>query len=108
MPLNNVFISTLNKHAPLIDRNNGIIWLNKDIKVLMFKCDRYKSVGNFEQYKCFPNIVVNEIRKNKAKFYNSLINNATGNICKFWKVVNDLRGSSKKQQTIKTIKINES
>ena len=81
--------------------------MNKDIKVLMFKHDRYKSVGNFEQYKCFRNIVVNEIRKNKAKFYNSLINNATGNICKIWKVVNDLRGSSKKQQTIKTIKINE-
>ena len=60
------------------------MWLNKDIKVLMFKCDRYKSVGNFEQYKCFRNIVVNEIRKNKAKFYNSLINNATGNICKIW------------------------
>ena len=33
---NNVFISTLNEHEPLIDkkvRNNGIKWLNKDINV---------------------------------------------------------------------------
>ena len=71
----------MNKHAPLKTcrvkaRNNP--WLNRDILLLMYKCDYYckkaKKTGNkalYTEYKQARNKVVNDIRKAKSDHYAS-------------------------------------
>ena len=97
-----VFLSIVDKHAPCRTRrirNKPSPWLNPNIKQLMFKRDWLKKkatkTGMLEDwmaYKASRNLCNKEIRLAKKRFYQSRINEASGDQKATWKVLNDLLG----------------
>ena len=97
-----VFLSVVDKHAPCRTRrirNKPSPRLNPNIKQLMFKRDWLKKkatkTGMLEDwmaYKASRNLCNKEIRLAKKRFYQSRINEASGDQKATWKVLNDLLG----------------
>ena len=97
-----VFLSVVDKHAPCRTkriRNKPSPWLNPNIKQLMFKRDWLKRkatktgmLEDWSAYRTSRNLVNKEIRLAKKRFYQSRINEASGDQKATWKVLNDLLG----------------
>ena len=97
-----VFLSVVDKHAPCRTRrirNKPSPWLNPNIKQLMFKRDWLKRkatktgmLEDWSAYRTSRNLVNKEVRLAKKRFYQSRINEASGDQKATWKVLNDLLG----------------
>ena len=97
-----VFLSVVDKHAPCRTRrirNKPSPWLNPNIKQLMFKRDWLKRkatktgmLEDWSAYRTSRNLVNKEVRLAKKRFYQSRINEASGDQKATWKVPNDLLG----------------
>ena len=97
-----VFLSVVDKHALCRTRrirNKPSPWLNPNIKQLMFKRDWLKrkatKTGMLEDwtaYRTSRSLVNREIRLAKKRFYQSRINESSGDQKATWKVLNDLLG----------------
>ena len=58
------------------------------------------------KFKCYRNVVNDEIRKCKCDYYNNKFNNCRGNIHKTWKAINDVLKKSNGKKQCKTILYN--
>ena len=115
----NLFLGVLDKHAPLrskrVKNNPNLPWISKEIKKKMRERDRLKLVAiknskeqDWKLYKCSRNEVNIALRKAKANYYATQIENQNQNPKHAWKIVNDILGRKQKDSHITEIKFNNS
>lgn len=86
-----LFLSVLNKHAPIKTRRVKSPtlppWLTAEIIETMAQRDQVKKNKLFDEYKKIRNKVKNLIRNEKKKFFNTLVGN-TNDISRIWRALN--------------------
>ena len=96
----NVFLGVIDKHFPcrtIRVQNKPSPWLNSNIKQLIFqrvwlkkKAVRTGTLEDWTAYRFLRNSVNKEIRLAKKSFYQTKINQVSGDQNATWKLLNDL------------------
>ena len=98
----------IDKHIPLkhhrVKRKNQPSWLTSEIIESIKTRDRFKALGNQEQYKAWRNKVVNLIQQSKKSNYEKLIEDGKNQPTTIWKLFNELKAG--KQKNTKENKVN--
>ena len=99
--LTNVFLETIDKHAPLknkrVKRKTQPIWFNRDIQKTIVERDKAKRNKNFTCFKELRNKVFNMVKQSKSEFYIKAINDSKGNSKMLWQNMKELTGKAKKK-----------
>lgn len=107
-----LFLEVIDKHVPLkmhrVKHKNQPNWLSPEIIDSIKIRDRFKAIGNKEQYKLWRNKVVNMIKKSKKVNYERLVENSKIQPTTIWKIFKELGASknkSSKENKVQSIKI---
>ena len=105
-----LFLQVVDKHVPLkqhrVKHKNQPQWMSPEILDAMKCRDRYKSLGNEENYKVWRNKVIKLIQSAKKEQYQTFIENNKGNPSSIYKIFQEF-GAGKgpqKQSNIGPIK----
>ena len=89
-----LFSEIIDKHVPLKQRRvkhiNQPIWLTRDTFESIKTRDRFKVLGNTDQYKFWRNKVDNWIKQSKKRHYETLIEEVKNQPTSIWKILNEL------------------
>ena len=106
-----LLFEVIDKHIPLkhhrVKRKNQPTWLTTEIIEGIKVRDRFKALGNQEQYKVWRNKVVSLIKQSKKCNYEKLIEEGKNQPTTIWKIFNELNagkqknGSSNKVNSVK-------
>lgn len=107
-----LFTDVIDKHVPLkqhrVKNINQPNWLTPEIIENIKTRDRYKSLGNSEQYKIWRNKVVNLIKKSKKAHYENLVEEGKNKPTTIWKIFSELGAGKQKSESsnlINSVKI---
>ena len=88
-----IFLSILNKHAPLrIKRVKGVQkprWLNSEVKNAMKKRDDFKKAGNFEEFRKQRNLTKTLVREAQRQHFKNLVENKK-DVASVWRALNTI------------------
>ena len=96
-----MLLSSLN----VLNINVNLHGLNSTILKGIHKRDLAKRKIDYNDYKLWRNKVVEQIRRAKQNYYQSLFNECQGNSSKIWKLFNDITGR-KENNIISSICVN--
>lgn len=89
-----LFSDVINKHVPLkqhrVKNVNQPNWLTPEIIDSIKTRDRFKALGDLNQYKIWRNKVVNLIRRSKKSNYENLIEQGSNQPTTIWKIFGEL------------------
>ena len=104
-----VLIDALDSNASLITKRVKYQcqppWFNSTILKGIHKRELAKRKKDYNDYKLWRNMVVEQIRRAKQNYYQSLFNECQGNSSKIWKLFNDITGR-KENNIISSICVN--
>ena len=99
---NSVFLSVVNKHAPLrrkrVKHQQLPPWLTKDIMQAMAERDRLKKAKNYTDYKKVRNQLKNMVRNSKRAYFNKVAG-AEDNVRSIWQAMNTFIGRQKNSKS---------
>lgn len=102
-----LFKDAVDKHAPLkqhrVKNINQPDWLTPEIIDSIKIRDRYKSLGNDDQYKIWRNKVIRLIRQSKKAHYQTLIEEGKNQPCTIWKIFSQLGAGKQKSDDSKNV-----
>ncbi|MEW8548507.1 MAG: reverse transcriptase family protein, partial [Candidatus Thiodiazotropha sp.] len=102
-----LFSEVIDKHVPLkqhrVKHVNQPMWLTSEVIESIKTRDRFKALGNTDQYKIWRNKVVNLIRKSKKSHYQNLIEEGKNQPTTIWKIFNEFGAGKQKSDKTNSI-----
>lgn len=101
-----LFCEVVNSHAPSICvsvQGQKVPWLTRGVKQLMNEIDHFHNLAlrtnnelHWSSYKCWRNVVMLKLRKEKQRHFNEQPRRTKGDSCGTWKKLKQLLGNGSK------------
>lgn len=102
-----LFTDVVDKHVPLkqhrVKKFSQPRWLTPEIIDSIKTRDRFKSIGDLDQYKKWRNKVVSLIKRSKKAHYENLIEEGKNNPSTVWKIFNELGAGKQKSDSTNNV-----